>query len=186
MLVIAVVAVSAMKGLGLAAKSSLMQNDRWRGTALARQLLDEIRQTSYADPSGTGTFGPESGETRSTYDDVDDYNGISENPPTDRSGAAIAGYTGWKRTVVVAYVSPTAVSGSTVGSDQGIKRITVTVTSPRGVITTLVALRSAYSGYEHTQIPQVTYVSSAGISLQVGTDTTTSSKASADTSNQVP
>jgi MSHA pilin protein MshD len=183
-LIIAMVATSALRGLGICAKASRMQVDRWRGYSLARQLLEEIRQTAYVDPAAPGTFGPETNELRTNYDDVDDYNGVTESPPTSRSGVAIAGYTGWRRTVSVAYVNAT--TGAIVASDSGVKQITITVTSPRGVVSTLVALRSAYSGFDHVTIPLTTYTSWASVNVQVGTDSTSAASSGATLSNQVP
>src|SRR3712207_7569247 len=47
-----------------------------------------------------------------------------------------SGGTGWRRQVTVASVKPSDPTQS-VGSDKGLKRITVTVTSPTGRVTTL-------------------------------------------------
>ena len=55
--------------------------------AIAEAYLDEILARQITDPSGGDTGGVEAGETRSTYDDVNDYNGLSNTPPQDQSGA---------------------------------------------------------------------------------------------------
>jgi MSHA pilin protein MshD len=65
-------------------QSNLTQHrtlERARAGELARMLANEILQHSYVEPVAAATFGAESGETRATYDDVDDYNGLSESPP---------------------------------------------------------------------------------------------------------
>ena len=58
-----------------AIKSSADPIVRKLAAALADSILEEILQKEYADPDG-GANVVEAG--RSTYDDVDDYNGISE------------------------------------------------------------------------------------------------------------
>ena len=75
------------------------------------------------------------------FDDVDDYDGWDSSPPESRDGASMANSTGWRRTVVVERVDPAAPM-STVASDKGLKRITVTVYQGATVASRLVALRS--------------------------------------------
>ena len=50
--------------------------------AIAEAYLDEILARPVTDPDGTNA-----GETRATYDNVADYNGLSNTPPQDQSGA---------------------------------------------------------------------------------------------------
>ena len=158
--------VAALGTVGAAAKSRLAQRDSAMGLALARQLTGEIMQTRYADLVDA-TFGIEAGETRATFDDVDDYNNLTESSAAYADGTVIAGATGWQRRATVQWVTP--VDPATVSAtDQGLKRITVTVTSPGGKVTTLVSLRSNGDGYENTPGSQATYTCWAGVSLQVG------------------
>lgn len=64
--------------------------------SLAQQLMDEISGMRYmeigASPTAP-TLGPDPGETagpgRSLYDDIDDYNGYTSQPPTDRYGTPL-------------------------------------------------------------------------------------------------
>lgn len=61
---------------------------------LARDMLEEIISKACSDPDGGGVFGPEAGETtRAQYDDVDDYDGLSEPAGAlkDAEGAACTG-----------------------------------------------------------------------------------------------
>lgn len=48
------------------------------------------------------------GETRSTFDDIDDYHGLNDLSPVDASGVAIGGYAGYSVGVLV---TNTALSG---------------------------------------------------------------------------
>ena len=49
--------------------------------AIAEAYLDEILARPLVDPDGTNA-----GEARATYDNVDDYDGLSDAPPQDQTG----------------------------------------------------------------------------------------------------
>ncbi|MGQ0586749.1 MAG: type IV pilus modification PilV family protein [Gammaproteobacteria bacterium] len=49
--------------------------------AVAEAYLDEILARPVTDPDGTNA-----GETRATWDNVGDYNGLSNSPPQDQNG----------------------------------------------------------------------------------------------------
>lgn len=146
------------------AKSRRVVAERRIAYALGRQLMTEIQQQYFQDPTGATTLGPDGAETRPTYNDVDDYNGFTETPPTNKSGKALSDYTGWTRSVVVNYVDPTAPT-TTVASST-LKQIIVTVTAPGGKKYTLTALRSQYGPYEPTPLSQTNYLTWVGMDLQ--------------------
>jgi len=178
-LIVGVMLVAALEAIGAAARDSVLQQEQCKTTALAEQLLSEIRQCSYVDPN------TESGETRATWDDVSDYDNLDEQPPTSRTGSPLAGYTNWKRKVEVFFVDPNDPSAA-VGSDAGLKSIAVTVVSPAGKSTTLTALRSKNSAYEQTLRTETTYTSWADITVQVGANSGARSVAGVNLINQVP
>lgn len=106
-----------------------------RAVALAQLYMDEIitRKYDHTTPQGgfpkyTGgcTIGPEPGESRATYNDVDDYHNTSDGPPRDAQGA-LTGYQGFSVAVQI------ACAGDEVGvPDDEAKRIDITVTAPGG------------------------------------------------------
>jgi type II secretory pathway pseudopilin PulG len=116
-----------------------------RGQLLAEMLLSEILRQSYQDPDGTPVFGRESDEsatTRAAFDDVDDYHGWSESPPTAKDGAALANAAGWKWTVTVEWVDPAnPTQVRTVETET--KRVTITVTYHDVPQASLVSLRTS-------------------------------------------
>jgi MSHA pilin protein MshD len=59
-----------------------------QAVAIGEAYLDEILARPYDDPNGGETGGPEAGETRATYDDVQDYANLGNNPPLDQNGVA--------------------------------------------------------------------------------------------------
>lgn len=75
---------------------------------LALDLMNEILSFPYSEPGVTTvSTGPEVGESsRSLYDDVDDYNGMSEASALTRSGTAIPGASQYRRRVAVYFVQP--------------------------------------------------------------------------------
>ncbi|MDB5293688.1 MAG: hypothetical protein JWL69_4929 [Phycisphaerales bacterium] len=184
--IVSVMLVAAMSVAGQSARARLAQKEQVRGELLARQLLSEILQEAYQQPNATTlVLGPELLETRATYNDVDDFNGWSESPPQNASGTAIPGYTGWKRSVKVDWV--TAANPTTVSlSETGLKRVIVTVTAPSGKVVTMTGLRSQNSLYDQGVSSQAIYTGWMGVTLQVGSDATTSASGGVNVMNQVP
>lgn len=106
-LIIFMVVVSA----GLAGILSVMNNVtkssadpmvRKQAMALVDSILEEIVQKEYVDPDGLAN-GVESG--RDTYDDVDDYNGLTQTAFTDFP-AELSGYA-----IAITVAAPASVNG---------------------------------------------------------------------------
>lgn len=98
-----------------------------------------------ANRSSSSSLGPESGETRATYNDIDDYDGINVTNGNFRNqNDEVFVLANYQRKVDVTYVSSFA---STINHDTGAatgttdsKRVVVTVTSPRNEIFYFVAV----------------------------------------------
>ena len=185
MLLVATVLVAAAEMVGASARARVVEKEQARSKELARQLLDEIMQNAYADPGSSPVFGPESGETRATFDDVDDFDNWQETPPRTKSGTPLPGYDGWRWKVKVSWADP-ANPGASSGSETGLKRIRVTVTTPTGKETTLTALRSKESAYAKKYEARTTYVGGVNITLQVGSETGAKVVSGVNLVNQVP
>ena len=101
-----------------------------RAVLLAQALIDEITDQPYVELDGTPAFGPETGETdggtRTSFDDVDDYNAWSASPPEAKNGTDLPLTADWSREVSVRWVSASDTETSA-ASDEGLKRILVTV-----------------------------------------------------------
>src|SRR5665213_660004 len=191
LVIVGVMLTAAMTVAGQAARTRLAQQDAMRGEGLARQLLSEIDTKLYQQPNAiTLLLGPDLLETRTTYNDVDDFNGWSESPPQYASGAAIPGFTGWTRAVKVEWVTTNGLlqqgSFSVSLLETGFKRITITVTSPSGKVTTMVELRGKYGPYDKTQAASNSYACWIGATLQIGSDPTTTAANGVALVNQVP
>ncbi|WP_350310660.1 type II secretion system protein [Marinobacter sp. SS13-12] len=118
-----------------------------RAVELAQLYMDEIISRKYDDatpqggtPKYTGTcnIGPEGGETRDTYDDVDDYHNTTDSPPANAE-AVLTGYSGFAVEVEV------ACAGDEVNlPDAEAKRIDLTVTAPGGQAFSFSAYRANF------------------------------------------
>ena len=167
--VVGSILATAVTGIGVGARLRVAQQDQARARELGEHLLAEILQRQYKSPGASPVFGPEAGEQRAAYDDVDDYDELSESPPTTPDGAPMNDFAGWRRAVTVEWVDPVNIA-TTVNADKGLKRVTVTVTGPGGRRATLVALRSQYGAFDRQPRVRSTYVSSVGVTLQAGAD----------------
>lgn len=112
----------------------------------ANDLLDEIASKPFEDPDlPPGSFGTEEA-LRSAYDDVDDYDGLSNSPPRDFDGTPLTTYAGFTRSAevdLVASAAPDVVAVPLGGATTILKRVQVTVawTGGRGGELTLATLR---------------------------------------------
>ena len=142
-LLVGFVLVASMRSLGHVVRSRGTTSVDSRALALAEQLVSEILNLEYEDDTSP-VFGPETGESgpdRSAFDDVDDYHGWTSTPPQDQSGTAVPNSTNWQREVTVQFVDPNdPVSVS--GTDEEVKRITVTVRLNGAIVAVSSALRS--------------------------------------------
>jgi MSHA pilin protein MshD len=162
----------ALTSFAAIAKQRRVQAERRDAYELGQQLMHEILSCYFQDPGGSAVWGPESGETRATYDDVDDYDGYSETPPMRKDGTVLSDYTSWTRAVAVACVDPLN-PGTTIASST-LKRVTVTVTAATtGKQYVLVGYRSQYGTYEYTPPTQTNFVTFVGVDVQAGTTTKT-------------
>ena len=135
--------------------------EQTRAMEIAQAYLDEIATKRYDQRSGQGglptcdspnpgastnpcsnTLGPEGGESRATFNDVDDYHGVNDSPPLDASGAVFADphYTDFRVQIDVSY------AGSEVGlgNNRFAKRISVVITSPFGQSIPVTVYRSNF------------------------------------------
>lgn len=137
-IVIISVAIAGVVGaFGLISGRSADTLNQTRAVELAQLYIDEIITKKYDDAtpqggepkySGACNIGAESGENRSNFDDVDDYNGLTDDPPSNAQGP-LSGYDDFVVNVSV----------SCAGDDPGVglpaseaKRIDLTITIPGG------------------------------------------------------
>lgn len=168
---VGVMIVASLESVRNASYTRRLNASRMVGPALAEDLLGEVLATPYEDPEGGGgALGVESGElsaTRADFDDVDDFHGWDSADAEVKAGDAIADYSGWRRQVNVRWADPTDLDATPV-SDSGLKLVSVTVTSPEGVVTEFEALRWRGGALEQTPEADMTAVTWVGAELRVG------------------
>ena len=96
-IVIISVAIAGVVGaFGLITSRSADPLNQTRAVELAQLYMDEIITKKYDDNtppggvpkySGSCNIGPDSGESRGTFDDVDDYDGLNDSPPSSAEGS---------------------------------------------------------------------------------------------------
>lgn len=168
--IVGIMLVSALATFDATIRVRNITTSRNKAAALASMLMSEILSRRYEEPVDEVQFGRETGESqtaRGDWDDVDDYDGFTQAPPTDADGLAIDGAEKWAWQASVAFVDR-ADPGHVVTLDTGLKRITVTVTDPRGMAVTHVALRSRFGTRDRTVTARTTFVGHVDIRLVLG------------------
>lgn len=125
MVIISIALVGIFTVINLTSTTSANPVVQYQAIAIAESYMEEIMLQAYCDPNipetcdfGMGT-GPDD-ETRATYNDVDDYNGLPDNRVRDNQGNEITSLSAY--TVAVEVVENPDVAGLPA------KVITVTVT----------------------------------------------------------
>lgn len=126
------VAYAVMAGHQSAAEA--LRNER--AATLGEALLEEILSKPYADPQGATSAGPDAGEnSRSAYDNMDDYHGFSDTAGNVQNASGVKYATEFqtlRRTVSCSYSTQTLF-----GKTFNVLQIVVTVTDRRGTALTL-------------------------------------------------
>jgi MSHA pilin protein MshD len=106
-----------------------------QSVAIAEAYLEEALLKDFTDPDGTNV-----GETRSTFDNVDDYNGLNNVGVIDQTGTAVASLSMYNVTMQTS--SATALGTGVTAANTIL--VTVNVTGPNGATFTLSGYRTLY------------------------------------------
>ena len=173
-LIVGMLMVASLQSVANVGRTWTATNQLVDGQGLAQELIREIVAQNYTDPTDplATTWGPETGETtRATFNDLDDYDGWTESPVKNAAGTALTGYTGWTRSVIVQLLNKNNYSALSAGSvDQGLRAITVTVTSPTKKSTIAKVYRSNMGGTLQPLSANATFVTWIGFTLKLGTN----------------
>ncbi len=127
MVLVALAVTSLMVANGAFTKA----NDAGVDLSTAEFLIEQIRELTFllavVDPeSGISTFGPETGETLASYDDLDDFDGASFSPPIGADRNVLNDLASFSQQITVENVS--ASDFEQVVSDHASYFVRVTVT----------------------------------------------------------
>lgn len=141
-----VIAASMLAAALHAAAASRVTLLRWHDRAVATELADDLLGciTTFPYASTGSILGLELDDLlgdKTSYDDVDDFDGWSESPPQDTTGTPLAGFTGWSRSVQVRWVLASD-PATTSNTETGVKCITVTVRKGAAALAQRSALRT--------------------------------------------
>lgn len=148
--ILATASAASLQALGSFALGSRLWRERATAQELASQLQEEIETLPWADPAGGATIGIEVGEAsgnRTTFDDIDDFDGWTEPSIQDRAGASLPGYGGYSRSVTVAYANDISSATTPALPTNTFKKITVTVWKNGKQLARLTAIRGAHNEY---------------------------------------
>lgn len=153
---IATVGISSSLAFGLKHQSDGIW--RTKAVALADAYFEEIAAKRYDENTPNGGLPAcsptttncssvanfDDGETRENFDDVDDYNGVSDMPPQDANGNPRTGYNNYRVSVDVAYASAAQVAALGLATASDAKVVTIRVTPPGQQDMEFTLLRSNY------------------------------------------
>ncbi|MDP2904038.1 MAG: prepilin-type N-terminal cleavage/methylation domain-containing protein [Methylovulum sp.] len=116
MVIISIAVTGVFSVMNLTVSHSADPVVQYQAIAIAEAYLEEILLQPVTDPDGTNA-----GETRASYDNVADYNGLNDTGAHNQQGALLSNLSSY---IVSVAVVDQAVSGLTA------KKITVTVSGP--------------------------------------------------------
>jgi len=172
-LLVGTVVVGSLAMLGASVRTQATANDLIDGPRLAEMLIAEIMTMPYDEPDGAGPKGLDSGESgddREDFDDVDDYSNWSKSTIQAKDGTTLPNTVGWTRSANVWWVD--RANGNIWFFDEGLKRFTVTVTSPDGVVTERRGMRGRWGILEQSPTVDKTVVTQIEAALAVGSSAT--------------
>jgi hypothetical protein len=139
----------AIASLVAANSAFTMANGAGADLSTAEFLSEQIRELTtllpVIDPlTGDDTFGPESGETLATYDDVDDFDGASFSPPISADKNVLNDFAAFSQYVTVENVSASNFEQVVTDHSSNFVRVTVKVSMNSDVISVTSWLRARY------------------------------------------
>ena len=130
-LVTSIIGFGVMSMLTLLASGTAANNQATEltmGLNLAKNIREMSLGLQFADPTTPAHWGPETGETLATYDDVDDLDGRTFSPPIDARRQTLSNYSGWAQQVTVETVDPALLTGAVPKGSAPGNRVIVNVT----------------------------------------------------------
>ena len=118
-------------------KDSAIPQRRTTAIFLAEALMEEIKSkrwdeviaiNSTCSNASAYPFVPDGGETRINFDDIDDFNGLSNIPPQNSQGANMTDYQGFTQQATVIYVDAADLNATAATPPTCYKRILVRIT----------------------------------------------------------
>jgi MSHA pilin protein MshD len=130
MVIISIAVTGVLSVMNLTVKNSADPVVEHQAIAIAEAYLEEILLQAYTDPNGTNA-----GETRSSFDNVDDYNGLSDTGAHNQQATLLNKLSSYNVAVSVVDQNVSELTG---------KEVTVTVTPSGMSALSLVGYKFSY------------------------------------------
>lgn len=142
-LIVGLVLVSTIQIVGPIIRSGSVMADKAIAANLANELSEEIGSKLFQEPAAADvdSLGADFGETRSTYDDIDDYQGMTNTPPQLSDSTKLTNLANWSRVVRIDHVSVNDPSAQS-AVYTGLKRVTVTVNKNGVELASIISLHA--------------------------------------------
>ena len=139
----------AIASLMVANRAFTNANDVGTDLSTAEFLLEQIKELTallpVVDPqTDITTFGPETGETLLSYDDLDDFDGASFSPPIGADRSSLTDYGTFSQQVIVENVSASNFEQVVGDHSSYFVRVTVSVYQNSQLVTSASWLRARY------------------------------------------
>ena len=138
---IALLAINQSLAFGLQHSSDGISQAR--SLSLAQSYIEEISAKRYSEstPVGgvpacsstttpCGPLGPDSGEARPDFDDVDDFDGLVDAPPRDALNSIRSGYESYQAEISVRYLTAAEITLLGLDDTTDAKRLSIRITPP--------------------------------------------------------
>ena len=144
-LLVGLAIASLMAANGAFTKANGAGTDQSTAEFLVGQIRELTMLLPVVDPeTETTTFGPETGETLATYDDLDDFDGASFSPPINADRAALSQFSAFSQQVKVENVSASNFEQVVADHSSNFVRVTVSVYLNSREISSASWLRARY------------------------------------------
>lgn len=101
LVVVSIAATALMSVFSSTVRTSADPMIQQQAVSIAEAYMEEISLMAFEDPQGGETGSAEAGESRSNYDDVQDYNSLPDTTVRDQNGTAIGALSDYGITVTV-------------------------------------------------------------------------------------
>jgi len=119
--------VSILQLLAAGTMSNVEAMELTTGLTLANNVREMMQSLSFTDPVQATHWGPETGETLATYNDVDDFDGATFSPPLDARRQSLSGFSAWTQHVDVYTCDPNRLQLSVPKGTKPMNKVVVTV-----------------------------------------------------------
>lgn len=127
MVIVGVGVVASIRLFSACSQQSNTSNQTTTAMLLTSHVREAMVGLSFNDPiSGRTNFGFEAGETLNSFDDIDDFDGQTYNPPVDSLRATITSLGQYSQVVSVVPVFPNKLNSNTNDSALEISKTTYT------------------------------------------------------------